>query len=46
MLSLVADLNERDDIDGILIQFHYKACQQKRLLEAVSPDKMSTGSIR
>lgn len=40
MLSLVADLNARDDIDGILIQLPLpKHVDTKRLLEAVSPDK-------
>ena len=40
MLALVADLNARDDIDGILIQLPLpKHVDTKRLLEAVSPDK-------
>jgi methylenetetrahydrofolate dehydrogenase (NADP+)/methenyltetrahydrofolate cyclohydrolase len=40
MLALVADLNSRDDIDGILIQLPLpKHVDTKRLLEAVSPDK-------
>ena len=40
MLALVADLNARDDIDGILIQLPLpKHVNTKRLLEAVSPDK-------
>jgi len=40
MLTLVADLNARDDIDGILIQLPLpKHVDTKRLLEAVSPDK-------
>jgi methylenetetrahydrofolate dehydrogenase (NADP+)/methenyltetrahydrofolate cyclohydrolase len=40
MLSLVNDLNARDDIDGILIQLPLpKHVDTKRLLEAVSPDK-------
>jgi methylenetetrahydrofolate dehydrogenase (NADP+) / methenyltetrahydrofolate cyclohydrolase len=40
MLSLVAQLNARDDIDGILIQLPLpKHVDTKRLLEAVSPDK-------
>lgn len=40
MLSLVADLNAREDIDGILIQLPLpKHVDTKRLLEAVSPDK-------
>ena len=40
MLALVADLNDRDDIDGILIQLPLpKHVDTKRLLEAVAPDK-------
>lgn len=40
MLELVAKLNARDDIDGILIQLPLpKHVDTKRLLEAVSPDK-------
>ena len=40
MLDLVAALNERDDVDGILIQLPLpKHVDTKRLLEAVSPDK-------
>src|SRR5277367_6361462 len=40
MLALVAALNERDDIDGILIQLPLpKHVDTKRLLEAVSPEK-------
>ncbi|QHS52918.1 bifunctional 5,10-methylenetetrahydrofolate dehydrogenase/5,10-methenyltetrahydrofolate cyclohydrolase [Edaphobacter sp. 12200R-103] len=40
MLQLVAQLNVRDDIDGILIQLPLpKHVDTKRLLEAVSPDK-------
>src|SRR5258708_5889075 len=40
MLELVAELNARDDIDGILIQLPLpKHVDTKRLLEAVSPDK-------
>lgn len=40
MLALVAKLNTRDDIDGILIQLPLpKHVDTKRLLEAVSPDK-------
>ncbi|NYF91278.1 bifunctional 5,10-methylenetetrahydrofolate dehydrogenase/5,10-methenyltetrahydrofolate cyclohydrolase [Tunturiibacter empetritectus] len=40
MLALVAALNARDDIDGILIQLPLpKHVDTKRLLEAVSPDK-------
>jgi methylenetetrahydrofolate dehydrogenase (NADP+)/methenyltetrahydrofolate cyclohydrolase len=40
MLELVAQLNERDDVDGILIQLPLpKHVDAKRLLEAVSPAK-------
>src|SRR6202789_1264326 len=40
MLALVATLNARDDIDGILIQLPLpKHVDTKRLLESVSPDK-------
>ena len=40
MLVLVAELNAREDIDGILIQLPLpKHVNTKRLLEAVSPDK-------
>jgi methylenetetrahydrofolate dehydrogenase (NADP+) / methenyltetrahydrofolate cyclohydrolase len=40
MLALVAELNTRDDIDGILIQLPLpKHVDTKRLLEAVSPEK-------
>ena len=40
MLTLVASLNARDDIDGILLQLPMPAhVDAKRLLEAVSPDK-------
>jgi methylenetetrahydrofolate dehydrogenase (NADP+)/methenyltetrahydrofolate cyclohydrolase len=40
MLDLVASLNDRDDIDGILIQLPLpKQVNAKLLLEAVSPDK-------
>jgi methylenetetrahydrofolate dehydrogenase (NADP+)/methenyltetrahydrofolate cyclohydrolase len=40
MLALVAELNARDDIDGILIQLPLpKHVDTKRLLEAVSPEK-------
>src|SRR5271154_4353045 len=40
MLKLVADLNAREDIDGILIQLPLpKHVDTRRLLEAVSPDK-------
>lgn len=40
MLELVAGLNEREDVDGILIQLPLpKHVDTKRLLEAVAPDK-------
>jgi len=40
MLELVAQLNAREDIDGILIQLPLpKQVNAKRLLEAVSPEK-------
>ncbi|HEY1986087.1 MAG TPA: bifunctional 5,10-methylenetetrahydrofolate dehydrogenase/5,10-methenyltetrahydrofolate cyclohydrolase [Terracidiphilus sp.] len=40
MLELVASLNERDDIDGILIQLPLpKQVDAKLLLDAVSPEK-------
>ncbi len=40
MLALVAGLNGRDDIDGILIQLPLpKHVDTRRLLEAVDPDK-------
>ena len=40
MLELVAELNARPDIDGILIQLPLpKHVDTKRLLDAVSPDK-------
>ncbi|MBB5342152.1 bifunctional 5,10-methylenetetrahydrofolate dehydrogenase/5,10-methenyltetrahydrofolate cyclohydrolase [Tunturibacter empetritectus] len=40
MLELVAALNAREDIDGVLIQLPLpKHVDTKRLLEAVSPDK-------
>ncbi len=40
MLGLVDELNERDDIDGILIQLPLpKHVDTKRLLEAVLPEK-------
>ena len=40
MLDLVAELNAREDIDGILIQLPLpKHVDTKRLLEAVSPEK-------
>src|SRR5580704_4775749 len=44
MLELVAELNAREDIDGILIQLPLpKHVDTKRLLEAVSPDKDADG---
>jgi methylenetetrahydrofolate dehydrogenase (NADP+)/methenyltetrahydrofolate cyclohydrolase len=40
MLDLVDELNEREDIDGILIQLPLpRHVNTKRLLEAVTPDK-------
>ncbi|HWF65728.1 MAG TPA: bifunctional 5,10-methylenetetrahydrofolate dehydrogenase/5,10-methenyltetrahydrofolate cyclohydrolase [Acidobacteriaceae bacterium] len=40
MLSLIAELNAREDVDGILIQLPLPAhIDTRRLLEAVSPDK-------
>jgi methylenetetrahydrofolate dehydrogenase (NADP+)/methenyltetrahydrofolate cyclohydrolase len=40
MLALVAELNSRDDVDGILIQLPLpKHIDTRRLLEAVSPEK-------
>ncbi len=40
MLELIAQLNAREDIDGILIQLPLpKQVNAKRLLEAVSPEK-------
>ena len=40
MLALVAELNAREDIDGILIQLPLpKHVDTKRLLEAIVPDK-------
>ena len=40
LLAMVAELNERDEIDGILIQLPLPAhVDTKRLLEAVSPAK-------
>src|SRR5580765_2220556 len=40
MLKLVHELNQRDDIDGILIQLPLpKHVDTKRLLEAVAPEK-------
>jgi methylenetetrahydrofolate dehydrogenase (NADP+)/methenyltetrahydrofolate cyclohydrolase len=40
MLALVAQLNARDDIDGILIQLPLpRHVDTRRLLEAVTPDK-------
>jgi methylenetetrahydrofolate dehydrogenase (NADP+) / methenyltetrahydrofolate cyclohydrolase len=40
MLALIADLNARDEVDGILIQLPLPGhVDTRRLLEAVSPDK-------
>lgn len=40
MLALIAELNAREDVDGILIQLPLPAhVEAKRLLEAVSPEK-------
>jgi methylenetetrahydrofolate dehydrogenase (NADP+)/methenyltetrahydrofolate cyclohydrolase len=40
MLDLIAGLNAREDVDGILVQLPLPAhVDAKRLLEAVSPDK-------
>ena len=40
LLAMVAELNRRDEIDGILIQLPLPAhVDTKRLLEAVAPDK-------
>ena len=40
MLALIAELNARDDIDGILVQLPLPPqVHAKRLLEAVSPEK-------
>ncbi len=40
LVAMVAELNRRDEIDGILIQLPLpKHVDTKRLLEAVSPDK-------
>ncbi len=40
MLELIDDLNERDDIDGILVQLPLpRHVDTKRLLEAVAPEK-------
>jgi methylenetetrahydrofolate dehydrogenase (NADP+) / methenyltetrahydrofolate cyclohydrolase len=40
MLALIVDLNDREDIDGILIQLPLPSqVHAKTLLEAVSPDK-------
>jgi len=40
MLALIADLNGRDEVDGILIQLPLpKHVDTRRLLEAVSPEK-------
>jgi methylenetetrahydrofolate dehydrogenase (NADP+)/methenyltetrahydrofolate cyclohydrolase len=40
LLTMVADLNSRDDVDGILVQLPLpKQVDTKRVLEAVAPDK-------
>ena len=40
MLALIADLNARDDVDGILVQLPLPSqVNAKRLLEAVAPEK-------
>jgi methylenetetrahydrofolate dehydrogenase (NADP+)/methenyltetrahydrofolate cyclohydrolase len=40
MLALIADLNARDDVDGILIQLPLpKHVDTRRLLEAIAPEK-------
>jgi methylenetetrahydrofolate dehydrogenase (NADP+)/methenyltetrahydrofolate cyclohydrolase len=40
LLAIIADLNGRDDVDGILVQLPLpKHVDTKRVLEAVSPDK-------
>ena len=44
MLALIADLNARDEVDGILIQLPLpKHVDTRRLLEAVSPEKDADG---
>jgi methylenetetrahydrofolate dehydrogenase (NADP+)/methenyltetrahydrofolate cyclohydrolase len=40
LLTLVAQLNERDDVDGILVQLPLpRAVDEARVLESVDPDK-------
>jgi methylenetetrahydrofolate dehydrogenase (NADP+) / methenyltetrahydrofolate cyclohydrolase len=40
LLDLVQDLNERDEVDGILVQLPLpKQIDSKKILEAVNPDK-------
>ncbi|HEV2645456.1 MAG TPA: bifunctional 5,10-methylenetetrahydrofolate dehydrogenase/5,10-methenyltetrahydrofolate cyclohydrolase [Acidobacteriaceae bacterium] len=40
MLALISDLNQRDDVDGILVQLPLpKSVDTRRLLEAVHPEK-------
>ena len=40
MLAIIAELNARDDVDGILVQLPLpKQVNAKRLLEAVAPEK-------
>ena len=47
MLALVADLNARDDIDGILVQLPLpKQVDSKAVLMAVDRRKMWTDFIR
>jgi methylenetetrahydrofolate dehydrogenase (NADP+)/methenyltetrahydrofolate cyclohydrolase len=44
MLALVADLNRRPDIDGILVQMPLpKHVDTRRVLEAIAPDKDADG---
>ena len=44
MLALIADLNRRPDIDGILVQMPLpKQVDTRRVLEAIAPDKDADG---
>jgi len=44
MLQLIADLNAREDIDGILVQLPLpKHIDSKRLLDAIAPEKDADG---
>jgi methylenetetrahydrofolate dehydrogenase (NADP+)/methenyltetrahydrofolate cyclohydrolase len=44
MLEVIADLNQRPDIDGILVQMPLpKQVDTRRVLEAVAPDKDADG---